>query len=291
MRSSLFLLYIFFFAGIVQGQDIIVRITGDTLHVKVDHANDGFIYYQSNQTRRGQTDVISRMEVSSVLYNFEQAPANLKKAQKRWDRGYDIFEGWFLYGGYYLPITYNGSDEFRDYYQKLQFGNGFRGGIQFFLNENIGIAASYSLSHYRNSVDVQNKLTGQTGKLQNDMLLRYAGANFVYRIDLKEAQSKVEIFIGVGYTWFSDHASQIESYVLTGQGFTGNIAAAYNISIGQGIYIPIKVAVDGFSVRNLSIDLNDKSTDIAKQLQSFVDNTEKEDVTRLSASIGLLFSF
>lgn len=291
MRSILFLLFLIFGAAAVQGQDIIVRITGDTLHVKVDHANDGFIYYQSSQTRRGQIDVISRMEVSSVLYNFETAPADLTKVKKRLDRGYDIFEGWFLYGGYYLPIIYKGSDQFRDYYQKLQFGAGFRGGLQFFLNENIGIGATYSQSHYRNSTAIQNIITGQTGKLQNDMLLQYTGASIVFRIDLQNVQSKVEIFAGIGYTWYSDNAKQIESYVLRGNGFTGNISAAYNISIGQSIYIPIKLAVDGINVHNLRIDLKDESTDIAKQLHVIVDNTEKEDVTRISASIGLLFSF
>lgn len=291
MRSILFLLFLIVGIGSVQGQDIIVRITGDTLHVKIDHANDGFIYYQGSQTRRGQIDVISRIEVSSVLYNFEPAPADLKRVKKRLDRGYDIFEGWFLYGGYYLPIAYTGSDQFRDYYQKLQFGKGFRVGLQFFLNSNIGIGATYSQSNYRNSTDVQNILTGQIGKLQNDMLLKYTGASIIYRIDLQHIQSKVEIFAGIGYTWYSDNAKQIESYILSGEGFTGNISAAFNISIGQGIYIPIKLAVDGLNVQNIRIDLKDESTDIAKQLQLIIDNTEKEDVTRISVSAGLLFSF
>lgn len=291
MRYILFLLFLFSGLYSVKGQDIIVRITGDTLHVKVDHANDDFLYYQSTNTKKGEIDVISRLEVSSVLYNFETAPADLRKVRRRLDRGYDIIEGWFLYGGYFLPITYTGSDQFRDYYQKLQFGSGFRGGLQFFVNKDIGVGASYSQSRYRNSTDVQNIITGQVGKLQNDILLKYTGAAFIFRIDLEHIQSKVELFAGIGYTWYSDNAKQIDSYVLTGEGFTGNISAAFNISIGQGIFIPIKLAVDGINVGDLRIELKDETTDIAKELIKIVDNMEQENVTRISASVGLLFSF
>ncbi len=291
MKSILFLFFLVFAAATVQGQDIIVRITGDTVHVKVHHSNDDFIYYQSSQTRRGQLDVISRLEVSSILYNFEAAPADLKKAKNQLDRGYDIFEGWFLYGGYYLPIVYNGSDDFIDYYKKLQFGSGFRGGFQIFLNQNMGIGALYSQSNYRNSADIQVIQTGQTGKIQNDILLKYAGAIFVYRIDFQNVQSSFEIFAGAGYTWYSDNAKLIDSYVIRGGGFTGNVSAAFNISIGQGIYIPVKLAVDGINVTNLRIDLEDESTDISQQLKASIANTKKEDVSRISATIGLLISF
>lgn len=291
MRSAL--IFVFLLSGVasLQAQDIIVRVTGDTLHVKIDHANDGFVYYQSSTTHRGEIDVISRIEVSSILYNFEPTPAGLKKLKKQSDRGYDLVEGWLLYGAYYLPIQYNGPDDFKKYFQKLQFGWGFRGGLQIFVNRQLGLGLTYSQSRFHNSTHVQNKQTGQIGKLKNDIVLRYSGISLVYRIDLNHSLSHVELYGGMGYTWYSDHAEQIEAYVLTGKGITGSLAASININIGKGLYIPIKLAADGINIRNLKIDFTDDSTDIAKQLQSFVDNTQKEDVSRISATVGLLFSF
>lgn len=292
MRFIGLLSFIILLACDIQAQDIIVRITGDTLHVRVEKANKSFVYYQSAETKRGELDVISRQEVASILYNFEDPQEWLKGPKAEQVRGFSSWEVLFLYSEFFLPIDYSGPSDFSDYYRDLQLGNGFSGGVSFFLNERFGLRLSYVRSRFTNQFSGQiYGTTGRTGRLEDDILLQYLGLGVVLKLPLEKKRSYFEIGGGLGYNLYRNRAKQIESYALTAQGIGAHFDVAFNISVGGGLFIPIRAAVYGFEIGNVEGDVDDNSTEIGKLIEEEIRKTNNLTVTRLSLSAGLLFAF
>lgn len=276
----------------VSGQDIIVRITGDTLHVKVESTNDSFVYYRSVDTKRGAVDVISRKEIAEILYKFEDPSNSLRRSNMNEARNYERIQFWVAFSGYYQPNLGIADNDFKEYYQKLEWGLGFNLGINYFLNERLGIGLIYSKSRFKNSIPVSILNTSISGNLSDDLKLQYFGTGLVLRFPFGRSESHFLIGAGAGINHYYNEAEVIYAYTLKANGIGIHVDTSLNLSLGGGLYMPIKFSYMGNTVGNFTIKTQDgMPDDIKRDLEKSAQNSDNFSVTRFSLSGGLLFAF
>ena len=295
MRLIFFLL-LFMSGLIVSGQDVIVRITGDSLHVDVESSNDSFVYFRSPQSKRGEIEVMSRKEIAQILYDFEEPSNQLLKVTKREKRDYDFIEAWFIYGLSFMPNSDIPDGDFEEYFQKLQWGRGFNAGANFFFNQKIGINAVYSTSKFDNSVPVSLSSAGvgtvAYGNLSDNINLRYIGGGLTLRYELVEDLSNFEFQIGAGVNYYSNQAELVYGFDLDARGVGFHASTAANLGIGGGLSIVICLSYNGGSVDNISFKPDaDMPQELSQELNGFYSEAGKFTVNRFALRAGLLFAF
>lgn len=289
----------FFLIGIISilalpllGQDIIVRITGDTLHVKIESTNDTFVYYRSVDTKRGTVDVISKKEIAVILYKFEDPSAELRRQNNKEARTYEMMQFWISGSGYYLPNAGIADNDFKEYYQKLEWGIGFNSGVNYFFNEQLGVGVVYSKSRFKNSVPVSIRNSPISGNLSDDLKLQYIGAGGVVRFTFGNSDSNFLLGAGAGINYYYNEAEVVYAYTLKANGIGFHVDTAVNLSLGGGLYIPIKLSYTGNRVGDFSLKPQDgMPDDIKKDLEASLQTSDSFSVTRFSLNAGLLFAF
>ncbi len=290
MRVLLILLT-FLVCSVTYGQDIIVRVTGDTIHVNVESSNETFVYYTSASTKRGELDVISRKEIAEILYNVENVKGRQRQVNRREARAYELIQVYLSFQGCFLPNAAIPEGEFKEYYTVLQYGSGFRGGLNFYFNEFIGIGATYSKSSYKNSIPVQLVSTGVQGNLSDDIRIQYLGTGAVFKFNMGEKKTNFTLEAGAGINFFNNDAESVYGYNLKGQGLGIHLSGAFNLNLGGGLYLPLKVGYIGNYVGNLTLKTNtNMPAELKNELEDAIEN-QNISVTRLSLGAGLLFAF
>lgn len=289
----------FFLIGVVflialplMGQDIIVRITGDTLHVNIESTNDSFVYYRSVNTKRGTVDVISKKEIAEILYKFEDPSAELRRRNNKEARTYELMQFWVALSGYYLPNEGIADNDFKEYYQKLEWGLGFNAGVNFFFNEQLGAGLVYSKSRFKNSVPVSIRNTAISGNLSDDLKLQYIGAGVVVRFGFGSSDSNFLLGAGAGINYYYNEAEVVYAYTLKANGIGFHVDTAINLSLGGGLYLPIKLSYFGNTVDDFTLKPQEgMPDDIRRELEVSLLSSDGFSVTRFSLSTGLLFAF
>ncbi len=283
---------------IVSGQDVIVRITGDSLHVKVQSSNESFVYYQSAQSNRGEVEVISRKEIAEILYNFEDPSSKLLKIAKREKRDYELIELWFAYGVIFMPNSDIPTDDFEEYYSKLQWGEGFSLGGNYFFNQKIGVNAIFSTSNFENSIGVSLSTAGlgattvAYGSLSDDINLKYVGGGLTLRYELVKDVSHFELQVGAGVNYYTNQAELVYGFDLNAKGVGFHVKTMGNLSIGGGLYVLLCLSYQGGYVDNISFKPNTgMPQELSRELDGFYSNAENFTINRFSLRGGLLFAF
>lgn len=291
MRFVLIILAVLI-CGSVNAQDIIVRITGDTLHVKVDSQNDTFVYYISPDSKRGEREVISRKEIAQILYNFEKPDGQLKRKANYKTRDYQVIQFYAQFTGYYLPDENIPKGNFKEYYEELQFGTGYKAGGNYFLSKQFGVGLTYSLSKFSNSIPVRDTLSGARGRLSDDVSINYFGASAEFRFDLGESETNFMLSVGAGMNLYHNDAKRIYGYILKAHSVGFHATASLNLSLGGGLYIPITFGYIGNTVGNISLEYADNMPDqLRESLQLSLNDVNSLSVGRLFAGLGLSFAF
>ncbi|NEN25579.1 hypothetical protein G3O08_18970 [Cryomorpha ignava] len=274
------------------GQDIIVRITGDTLHVKVESTNDSFVYYKSVDTKNGSVDVISKKEIAEILYKFEDPSAELRRLSNKELRTYELMQFWVAFSGYYLPNSGISDNDFKEYYQKLEWGTGLNAGVNYYFNQQLGIGMMYSKARFKNSVPVSIRNSTISGNLSDDLTLHYLGASVVVRFALGSSNSNFFLGAGPGINYYFNDAEVVYAYNLKANGIGFHVDTAVNLNLGGGLYMPIKLTYMGNTVGDFTLKPQaDMPDDIKRELELSLQSSDSFSVTRFSLSAGLLFAF
>lgn len=290
--SAFFFSYLFFLTGNLAAQDIIVRITGDTIHCKVDRTNDQFVYYFTPKSKANNEEVISRLEVSTIIYDFEAPDTRTSRKERAVRLEYTRYDIWVAYGLNHINIENPGNNDFEDYFRKLQTGRILSAGMRFFFSENLGFGVSYFNSGFSNAIgNVRYSPTGQVGTLSDDIRIQYIGAGVNVRFPLPISLSIFNLEVGAGYSFFRNEGSIIERYVMRAQGIGGHLMVDFDLHIGGGVYIPIKGGVNGFTVKDIETEVENPNSELGSTILNANGATDRIDITRLSLSIGLLVTF
>lgn len=290
----LFLCSIFFvlFSHSGNAQDLIVKLNGDSLHVKIDDTNDRFIYFFSPETKKGKRLVISRKEVFSILYNYEAADPRTSQALAA--REYEVIQLYGMAMGsrllQYEPLSFG--DDFDEYHNALRWGiSGLTAGVNYFINKEYGFGLLYSQNSYENSLGVVDTARGIIGTLTDQITLNYYAANLAYRLSGNQSRTVVQVNVGIGYCTFQNAASAIHSYEVKGGSLGIHLTGMANFSLGYGFYIPVQLGLKGFNISQLSVTFPDGTPDYFRVPMSQQIEAISFNVARLELSVGLMFAF
>jgi len=270
-------------------QDLIITISQDSVHCRVEKTTDTFIYYRTRKTKRSSMEIIARKEVIELIYNFEQDDIPDAKI-----REYARFQ---IYGGFtgsrlLSEIPRNLPNEFSEYLNGLKWGIGYSGGVNFMISKSAGVGMLFSQTEFNNSVDVMQVGTGITGILSDDIRLSYLGASFVYSGSVSNSETFFQLNVGLGYLWYLNEARTIYPYSVESTSIGGHLQGSVNFSLGSDIYIPLQLGIKGFSVPTLTASFNEGVPDEYREAIRFeLMNNEPAMLMRLELSVGLLISF
>jgi len=291
MRFVLIVLAVLICAKL-KAQDIIVRITGDTLHVKVDSQNDTFVYYISSDSKRGEQEVISRREIAQILYNYESQTTKLKRKSNLKKRDYQTLAFYAQFSGYYLPNPDIPDDAFKEYYEELQFGTGYKAGANYFLTKQLGIGITYTIAKFSNSVPVIHPPTSAQGRLSDNLKISYYGANVAFRFDLGYSETNFMLSVGLGLNHYRNDGEIIYGYRTKAQNIGFHATAAFNLSLGGGLFIPVTLGCIGSQVGNISLEVDaNMPNEFKESLEVSFSEGNSLSVIRFFAGIGLAFAF
>lgn len=289
MRSA-FVITILLFAFSANAQDIIVRVTGDTINAKIESQNEAFLYYFDHHSKAKDIQVISRKEVLEVIYNFETI--DFKRRRPNRLRNYDVVHLSMQYTGYYINNTemviHRGID---GYYEKLQFATGLYARADFFFDEFFGVGGMYALAKSSNSVGYVLTPWGVFGKLADEISINYYGIHAVMRYRLGDSQADVLLSLGMGYQTFRNNGKIVYDYKLNGYDFGFHGSGQFNLFLGDGIYVSVSLGYIGRDIGNLSGDFKNMPKEIEEDLNYVVKNMPKINTERIFIGAGLTFAF
>jgi hypothetical protein len=281
-----------------KGQDLIIRIYGDTVHCKIDQEDERFIYYRTQSTNRGETEIISRKEVREITYGLDTS-AERKIAPKKIDKGYESFQ-LSIHAGYSWILNTDDlfGEDFESTYDELRGGVYFEVRANYFFTEEIGLGGLYSNSRYQNnsSVPILVNLPSGTeliGGLSHDRTLNYYAINLAYKLEQNSSNMSFQFDVGFGILAFEDRGDFIGNYTLTSTSLGGHFSASFKLGLGEGFYLPAIIAIKGFRLSSFEFaPSSEMNPELAIGLQSIYDNLEGGiNANRIQFGLGLGFAF
>jgi len=273
----------------LHAQDLIVTVARDSIHCRIEKTTDTFIYYRTIKTKRNSSELISRKEVVEVIYSFEQGKISAPKF-----REYALFQVYGSFTGSRLlsEIPRNLPNQFSEYLDKLKWGIGYSGGLNFMFSESIGVGAVFSQTEFNNSIEVMQVGTGLIGILSDEIRLTYLGASFIYSGSIFNSETFLQLNAGLGYLWYQNEARSIYPFKVESNSIGGHLQGSVNFSLGSGIFLPVQLGLKGFSVQSLNPSFNQDVPEEFRDAISFeLMNNEPAMLIRLELSAGLLISF
>ena len=281
-----------------QGQDLIVRIYGDTLHCKIDQETERFVYYRTKSTNRGETEIISHKEIREILYGAETSN-RAKITSKKYRKEYETYQV-SVQAGYSWMVSFDDlyGDEFESVYDELREGAFIDARVNYFLNSEVALGLLYSSSRYQtnSSTSVVVSLPSGTdlvGDLSHNRFLNYYALNVGFRLDQTSTNISFQIDLGLGVLSFEDRGEFIGTYRLSSNSIGGHFSASFNLGLGEGFYLPAVISVKGFRLATFDFEpSNEMNPELAAGLQGLYENLEGGiNANRLQVGLGLGFAF
>lgn len=276
-------------------QDYIIRIYGDTISAKVDRSTERFVYYRTPDTRRGEQEIISKKEVSEILYNADPDPNDNLKAWKE-TRKYSLFE-LGIDGGYSRLFNLENpfGTDFDEYYKELSNGTYVHGSVIYRVNEELGFGVSYAHSEYSNKVEVVLVNPGGarlSGMLSNDHVLDYYAATLSYIPVEFQSGNRVQVIAGVGVMRFVSSSRVVYPFRLEATSFGAHLGVSFELALGGGFYLPLRLTVRGFNVFDVSFKPGENMPDdVRSDLEVLYGPQTGINFGRADIGAGLIFAF
>lgn len=278
-------------------QDMIVRIYGDTIHGKIDREDERFVYYRTLKTKRGEEEIISRKEVSEILYGMDDQAKSVPppKTEKR----FEVIQA-TIHAGYSRILNTDDlyGEDFQDLYDDMRGGVFIDGRLNVFFNDEIGLGFLYSRSNYDADSEAMvvatlpsgNMLTGELG---HDRRVNYFALNLAYRVSKPLSNFNLQLDVGLGYLNFEDKGEFIGGYTLTSGALGMHLSGSFHLGLGEGFYLPAYISLKGFSLSQFDFEASaEMDPELAQGLEALYDNLEAGiTMTRFEIGLGLGFSF
>lgn len=279
-------------------QDLIIRIYGDSIHCKVDAEEERFIYYRTASTKRGETEIISRKEVKSIIYGFESA-AKAKIGERKVGKSYKSFEV-AVQAGYSRILSTDDlyGEDFQNLYDEIRDGPYIDARANYFLNPDFGIGLVYSTSSYESNETILVEVTLPSGSIlsgniSHDRTVSYYGFNLAYRPEPGISNVGFQLEAGLGFLQFEDKGDFVGLYNLQSSGIGGHISGSLRLGLGEGFYLPLFLSLKGFNITSFDFTAStEMDPELASGLASLYNNLEGGiTMSRLQVGLGLGFSF
>jgi hypothetical protein len=280
-----------------RGQDLIIRIYGDTIYSKIDQEDNRFIYYRTQSTNRGETEIISRKEVREIIYGLDTS-VERKIAPKKLAKDYEVFQ-LSVHAGYSRILNTDElyGEDFESVYDEMRGGVFLDVRANYFFNKDVGIGLLISNSLYQTDsrvpiFDTLPSGTIITGELSHDRTLNYYAFNLAFRIH-QSSNVNLQIDVGFGLLTFEDQGDLMGDYTLTSSSIGGHLSASFQLGLGEGFYLPAFISIKGFRLSSFQFEpSSEMNPELALGVKSLYNNLEGGiNANRIEFGLGLGFAF
>lgn len=288
MKRLLFVLAVMLcFPAITISQDLIVTDKGDSLNCKITKTKGDYIHFMFKYEDEIRNTLLPTYRVADYRKDFFSQP-ELPEKIARQEIGYSKFSFGATGGFSYLlgRISPNVPYFLKDYMKKLKTGYHVGANANFFISENIGFGAKYTLfktKHEINNVVFYNEITDETavGIIRDDITTHYIGPAFCTRFFSKNKQTVINSTISLGYIDYRNNAVQLNSFSMTGN--TVGLVWDFNVDFKVGKQLAICLGLSTTLGSISSFRVNDGTYTHTINL----DSQNSENISRLDLGAGL----
>jgi hypothetical protein len=300
LRLSAFLLVFLSIVcvGQAQAQDAIIRIYGDTVFCKIDQEDSRFIYYRTAESHKGETEIISRKEIRTIIYGLSEASISKIKPKKP-EKAFETIQ-FSVHAGYSWILSADElyGEDFDDFYDDMRGGPFIDARLNYFLTQELGLGLLYSTSRYETDpigIVVSNPTTGNSfnGELLHNRNINYYALNVGFRSVQASSNINLQLDIGLGILTFEDNGRFISDYRMTDTTLGGHLSGSFRLGLGQGFYLPAFISLKGFRLGNLDIEPSDEmEEEVEIALKSIFESQPRGlTMSRVQFGVGLGVSF
>ncbi|KQC29679.1 hypothetical protein AAY42_07105 [Flagellimonas eckloniae] len=274
----------------MRSQDLIISKSNDSIQCKITKLKKNNIYFVFKNNQQYQSTLIPLTEIVSYEYNFDEE----NRIPKEKIPGYIEYSKVriSLQGGYSYQIgkiNDEGSQELREYLEKLRPGYHFGGDFTYYFAESFGVGVKYQ--QFRTSTDFTNVVffeainNGPVNRLlKDDISISFIGALLSARLYNKAKLNAFFFNTSIGYMTYSNNAIYEDAIKLKGNtlGFASDIG--YDIGIADNLSLGFQLSTFFGQLSKLETDngTSQRSIDIARN--------EGGGLGRFDLSIGLRFN-
>lgn len=250
-----------------------------------------FIYYRTSSTKRGSVEIISQREVKDLLMGV--SPVNTKVSRPHETTLIERFRIG-VKGGYSLLVATNDfdSDELEEYYLDRNLGYWYMFDAVYMFRETVGAGIIVGVSRYGNSVGVRDANSGMTGRLSDDITLRYFAINFSADLTSNRSESGLSLNGGLGLTQYKNNFELFFPFDVRGFDFGMHLNGTYRLSVAPGVFIPFEMGIRGFSVNNINYTTPSSTPpEMEEAIGRLIRENLPVEVFRIEVGVGLVVMF
>lgn len=271
-----------------KSQDLIVTTEEDSLNCKITKIRSDFIFFTFKYNNEIRNTLVPRGKVKFFrkgYYPIPEIPNDQLKNLNVDDQDFRIG----VYGGFsYMTakLSNNIPASLTDYVNDLRTGYHLGGDLTFFVSENIGVGARYSMFRTANDPVVIYTVDARTGQiiyglLRDDITMHFFGPTVCTRVSSANKKTHIISNFSVGYLAYRNEATLINDFTLTGS------TAGLMCDIGVDVNIAKNLALGVVFAYKLGT-LNQYNYQDANQRRTIkLDKDNLESISRIDISLGL----
>lgn len=279
------------FSGLLQGQDLIVTTSGDSLNCKIHKERSGFVQftYLNPSTNKPTKTVLSSQKISSMKRNFyvndELNPAmkkmvNYQKVRLNANIGY----------AYKLGISSANTPDEEAYERDIRNGYRFGGGIDIFFNDKNGIGFKFRQFNSRADIDIEVMFDDNPDSTEiyaATEKLKIAQYSLLWRRSWNSAVSNnsFNIGLGLGVVTYRDNITFLNQTLYEEAFAVGlELELSYDVGLSDNIYLTFGADMGGGYFESSTINFPDGSSES-------ISYPDGEGVSAGRASVWIGFTF
>ena len=245
----------------LKAQDLIVTDSGDSLDCQITKVDGNNIYIIFMEDGNEQKAVMPRSMIRYYAVDYKDVweyDEAVPKKEIKYPR-LRVSVG----GGIANLIGANPEniqESLIPYVEELKSGNHFAADICFYVKETVGIGVKYSYFATKNSLNsiyvIDSNGIAAYGRLEDNIVIQYIGPAVALRKTMPRGSAHVVSNLSLGLLMYINHATVIDTYLISGKAFAFSGDVGLDFEIGGGVYFGISFGLTLGIIKSLVIEHN-----------------------------------
>lgn len=231
----------------IQGQDLIITESNDTLNCKISKIDDSYIYfyYQKDKETKNTLIPIKLVKKHKFDYFDYEEIQHLNKLNKvDYERLRIALNVGYSYA--FGKIDDNIDKELNEYFHELKSGYNLGADFTYFYRESFGLGVKYARNNFKNKMEnilvTYNDGSTRYGSMSDNISISYIAPQFTMRVYDSKQRNALYASLSVGYLAFKNDSKFIDPILIEGNTLGSAFDIAYDIRISEKMSIGIQVS-------------------------------------------------
>lgn len=295
LRAIIFSIFFISLLPGLKAQDVILPKEGDSIKCKIEKISGDMLHITFLEDGVERKAVIPRSMIRYFAVDYQRVSGNslselgldspgvaVKPPRVRISVSGGLGN---LLGG----VPDNIPQDFIPYVEELKSGNYFEADLGYYVSDNVGMGAKYSLFKTQN--ELKNIFIADSngirtyGTLEDDITVQFLGPALAIRRTLPRGSSYFISNLALGILTYSNDALVIDKYKLSGStfGFSGDIGLDFDL--GGGFHLGVSLGVTVGTIKKLNIEHDGASVMLD------LTGLEYSNISRIDLGAGLTYFF